>query len=175
VGDIAVWVAGFTGATAVLASWVTTLGNVRAVRVQAAASAQVQHRERVRELRRAAYLDVMEHAHVIGEWYRRVREAFYDIADPDRQLTRLEELRSELREAYDPLMHGVRVVVLEGPRAAAVAAQAVLDAAQEANRGLWRVTCQDADARDRFVDMQEAYLRRLGQFVEAARAGMEAS
>jgi hypothetical protein len=170
-----VWVAGFTGGTAVLASWVTTLGNVRAVRVQAAASAQVQHRERVRELRRAAYLELMEQAHVIGELYRRVRGAFHDIAEPDRQLTRFEELRAELRDAYDPLMHGVRVVVLEGPRATAEAAQAVLDAAQQANRCLWRITSGDADARTRFVDLQEAYLRRLGQFVEVARAAMEAS
>lgn len=46
--DIAVWVAALTGGTAVLASWVTNLGNVRAARVQAEASAQAQHRGRVR-------------------------------------------------------------------------------------------------------------------------------
>ncbi|MGW7079764.1 hypothetical protein [Streptomyces sp. NPDC054866] len=37
-GDIAVWVAALTGGTAVLASWVTNLGNVRTARVQAEAS-----------------------------------------------------------------------------------------------------------------------------------------
>ncbi|MFJ2234837.1 hypothetical protein [Streptomyces sp. NPDC087859] len=174
-GDIAVWVAALTGGTAVLASWVTNLGNVRAARVQAEASAQAQHRGRVRELRRAAYLGLMEHAHVSGELYRRVRDAFYRITDPGQQLTRFEELRSELREAYDPLMHSVRVVVLEGPFAAAEAAQGVLDAAQKVNRCLWRITCGDADARDHFIELQGAYLRDLGRFVEAARAAMEAS
>ncbi|MEV7739143.1 hypothetical protein AB0O75_45135 [Streptomyces sp. NPDC088921] len=129
----------------------------------------------MRELRRAAYLGLMEHAHVSGELYRRVRDAFYRITDPGQQLTRFEELRSELREAYDPLMHSVRVVVLEGPSATAEAAQGVLDAAQEVNRCLWRITCGDADARDHFVELQGAYLRDLGRFVEAARAAMEAS
>lgn len=168
------WVAAFTGGTAVLASWVTNLGNVRAAQVQAEASAQAEHRGRVRELRRAAYLELMEHAHVIGELYRRVMDAFIQVADPDQQLTRFEELRSELREAYDPLMHSVRVVTLEGPPPTAEAAQGVLDAAQQVNRCLWRITCGDADARARFDEIQRAYLRCLGRFVEAARAAMEA-
>ncbi|MGW4576622.1 hypothetical protein [Streptomyces tendae] len=174
-GDIAVWVAALTGSTAVLASWVTNLGNVRAARVQAEASAQAQHRGRVREVRRAAYLGLMEHAHVSGELYRRVRDAFYRITDPEQQLARFEELRSELREAYDPLMHSVRVVLLEGPSATAAAAQDVLDTAQKTNRCLWRMTCGDADARERFVELQGTYLRDLGRFVETARAAMEAS
>ncbi|MGC2999799.1 hypothetical protein ACPF8X_15885 [Streptomyces sp. G35A] len=29
-------------------------------------------------------------------------DAFHQVADPDQQLTRFEELRSELREACDP-------------------------------------------------------------------------
>ncbi|MGW1901258.1 hypothetical protein ACWCQB_28400 [Streptomyces hirsutus] len=173
--DSAMWVAALTGGTAVFASWVTNLGNVRAARVQAEASAQAQHRERVRESRRAAYLEMMEHAHVIGELYRKVMDAFHQIADPDQQLTSFEELRSELREAYDPLMHSVRIAVLEGPSTTAEAAQAVLDAASKANRRLWHITCGDADARTHFDDVQVVYLRCLERFVEVARASMEAS
>ncbi|MER6567143.1 hypothetical protein ABT288_13315 [Streptomyces sp. NPDC001093] len=173
-GDSAVWIAAFTGGTAVFASWVTNLGNVRAARVQAEASAQAQHRERVRELRRSAYLELMEQAHVIGELYRRVVEALNQITDPDQQLTRFEELRSELREAYDPLMHSVRVVVLEGPPATAEAAQTVLDTAREVNRCLWHITCGDVDARPRFHEVQETYLGCLGRFVDTARSAMEA-
>ncbi|MER6296289.1 hypothetical protein [Streptomyces althioticus] len=174
-GDSAVWVAAFTGGTAVLASWVTNLGNVRAARVQAEASAQAQHRGRVRELRRAAYLELMGSAHIVGELYRRVFDVFHQITDPDQHLTRFEELRSELREAYDPLMHSVRVVVLEGPSATAEAAQAVLNAARETNRCLWRITCGDADARASFDEVQGAYLRCLARFVDAARAAMATS
>jgi hypothetical protein len=174
-GESAVWVAALTGGTAVLASWVTNLGNVRAARVQAEASAQAQHRRQVRELRRAAYLELMGHAHIVGELYRRVLDAFHQIADPGEQLTRSEEVRSELREAYDPLMRSVRVVVLEGPCATAEAAQAVLNAARETSRSLWRITCDDADARAHFDEVQGAYLRCLGAFVDAARAAMDAS
>jgi hypothetical protein len=174
-GDSAVWVAALTGGTAVFASWVTTLGNTRAARVQAEASAQAQHREQVRALRRGAYLELMEHAHVVGELYRRVLDAFHQMSDRDQQMTRFEELRTELREAYDPLMHSVRVVVLEGPSATAEAAQAVLDAARETSRCLWRITRDDADARARFDVVQGSYLRCLGRFVDTARVTMEAS
>lgn len=169
------WVAAFTGGTAVFASWVTNMGNVRAARVQAEASAQAQHRGRVRELRRAAYLEVMERAHVMGELYRRVLDALHELTIPDQQLTRLEELRAELREAYAPLMQSVRVVVLEGPSATAEAAQAVLDAALKVNRCLWHITRGDQDARTRFDEVQGAYRRCQGRFVETARAAMESS
>ncbi|MFE0180873.1 hypothetical protein [Streptomyces olivaceus] len=174
-GDSAVWVAALTGGTAVFASWVTNLGNVRAARVQAEASAQAQHRGHVRQSRRAAYLELMGHAHIVGELYRMALDAFHQITDPGHQLTRFEELRSELREAYDPLMHSVRIVVLEGPSATAEAARAVLSAARETNGCLWRITCDDADARARFFEVQGAYLQCLGRFVDAARAAMEAS
>ncbi|WP_019074165.1 hypothetical protein [Streptomyces hokutonensis] len=170
--DSAVWVAAFTGGTAVLAGWVTNLGNVRAARVQAEASAEAQWRGRVRELRRAAYLDLMAHAHVTGELYRRVIDAFVQLADPERLLNRIDELRTELREAYDPFMHSVRVVVLEGPPDTADAAQAVLEAAKRVNRALWRLSLGEADARARFDEAQEAYLPCLGRFVEAARVAM---
>jgi hypothetical protein len=174
-GDEAAWIAALTGGTAVLASWVTNLGNVRAARVQAEASAAAQQRGRVRELRRGAYLDLMAQAHVTGELYRRVVDAFVQIAEPEQVLRRVEELRTELREAYDPLMHSVRVVVLEGPSSAADAAQAVLEAAKVTNRALCRVSLGEADARARFDEAQAAYLPCLARFVEAAREAMGAS
>lgn len=72
-------------------------------------------------------------------------------------------------------MHSVRLVVLEGPRDTAEAAGAVLNAARETNRCLWRITCDDADARARFDEVQGAYLRCLARFVDAAREAMELS
>ncbi|WP_405908650.1 hypothetical protein OG742_29965 [Streptomyces sp. NBC_00828] len=127
--DSVVWVGVFTGATAVLASWVTTLGNARAAKVQAEASAQVQRRDRVRETRRAAYLELMEQAHITGQLYWRVGDAFVQLVDPAERLTRIQELRTELRGAFDPLMRCVRVIVLEGPAPAAEAAEALMAAA----------------------------------------------
>ncbi|MEU6550150.1 hypothetical protein ABZ915_07630 [Streptomyces sp. NPDC046915] len=48
-GDSAVWVTAFTGGTAVPASWVTNLGDVRAARTKVEGSARAQHRQQVRE------------------------------------------------------------------------------------------------------------------------------
>ncbi|MEW2574006.1 hypothetical protein [Streptomyces sp. NPDC047070] len=101
VGDSTVWVTVFTGGTAVLASWVTTLGNARAARVQAEVSIEGQRRDHVRSSRRNAYLDLMEQAHVIGELYWRVGDAYGQLADHAARLPRIEETRVQLRVAFD--------------------------------------------------------------------------
>ncbi|WP_327694760.1 hypothetical protein [Streptomyces sp. NBC_00459] len=172
--DVAVWVAAFTGGTAVLASWVTNLGNVRAARAQAEASALAQQRDRVRELRRAAYLDFMERAHVLGELYWRAESRFVQATDPDQLLTGLQELRGELRGAYDPLMRSVRVISLEGPAAPAEAAGTVLEAAADTSRALWRFTLGEPEAQARFDEGHQRFKHLLAQFVEAAREAMTA-
>lgn len=172
-GDSALWVAALTGGTAVLASWVANLGNVRAARTQAEASARAQHRQRVREGRRAAYLELMERAHVMGELYRRVVDARFQLGEGEHFLTRVQELRAAVREAYDPLMRSVRAIALEGPAEAAGAAQGVLAAATEVSRSLWHVSFGEDGARARFDAAREVYLHSLERFVEAARAAME--
>ncbi len=174
VADGAMWVAALTGGTAVLASWVTNLGNVRAARAQAESSALAQERGRVRELRRAAYLELMEQAHVTGELYWRAVFAFAQLDDADELLTRIQELRGELRDAYDPLMRSVRVIALEGPGEVAGAAESVLEAAAETNRTLWHFVLGEAGARERFDERQGEFKRVLAGFVAAAREGMGA-
>ncbi|WP_171064704.1 hypothetical protein [Actinomadura soli] len=52
--DSSALVAIVTGGTAVLAGWVTSLGNARAARVQARTTAEAQHRAELRASRRAA-------------------------------------------------------------------------------------------------------------------------
>lgn len=167
----AVWVGAFTGATAILASWITTRGNARAARVQAEASAQAQRHVHVREVRRAAYLDLMEQAHLTGQLYWRVEDAYVQLAG-DARLVRINELRDQLRTAFDLMMRCTRIVVLEGPLAVATAAEAVQDAAQEANRALWRVTCGDPNARERFKDSERSFKQRLKEFNKAAQTVM---
>ncbi|MFC9846519.1 hypothetical protein ACFWFF_18930 [Streptomyces sp. NPDC060223] len=174
--DSVVWVGVFTGATAVLASWVTTVGNARAAKVQAEASAQAQQRGRVREIRRAAYLDLMEQAHITGQLYWRVGDAFYQLPDPADQLTRIQELRTELRSAFDPLMRCVRVIVLEGPAPAAEAAEVLLAAAAEANGALAGVSDDDnPQSRARFEETHGVFRDRLEQFIGEARTAMVAA
>ncbi|MER5258193.1 MULTISPECIES: hypothetical protein [unclassified Streptomyces] len=170
--DSAVWVAVFTGGTAVMASWVTTIGNARAAKVQAETSVQVQYRDRVRSSRRNAYLDLMEQAHVTGELYWRVGDAYVQLADQAARLTRIEELRTQLRDVFDPLMRCVRVIVLEGPEAVAQAARGVLEAASEANSALWRVAQEDPQALERFDEAQQRFRDRLDEFIEAAHAAV---
>ncbi|MFF0966865.1 hypothetical protein ACWDQO_12605 [Streptomyces sp. NPDC003703] len=172
--DSALWVAVLTGGTAVLASWVTNLGNVRAARTQAHTAALAQHRERVREGRRAAYLELLGRAHVMGELYRRVVDAHFRYGDSDPFLARVQELRDEMRQAYDPLLRAVRAISLEGPAGAAASSRAVLAAATEASRSLHDVSLGEAGARLRFDAAREAYLGALDRFAEAARTAMEA-
>ena len=106
--DEALWVAVLTGGTAVLASWVTSLGNARAARIQAEASAQTQQQSRSRETRRTAYLEFIEQAHITGELYWRLGDVYAQLTDPDEQLVRIQQLRADLRDAFDPLSRCAR-------------------------------------------------------------------
>jgi hypothetical protein len=170
--DSTVWVAVFTGGTAVLASWVTSQGNARATRVQAEASARVQNDGRIRETRRAAYLELIEQAHVIGELYWRLGDVYAQLSDADAQRARVEELRIDLRDAFDPLMRCARVIVLEGPASVADAAEAVKLAASEANTALWMVSQDGPGARERFDEAHRVFRFKLDGFIVAARAAM---
>jgi hypothetical protein len=117
----------------------------------------------------------MEQAHRTGELYWRGGDACAQLSDPEDRLTRLQEHRVELRDAFDPLMRCVRVIVLEGPAPVAEAAEAVQSAALEANRALWRVTTGVAEAHQNFTDAHGVFRRRLKRFTVAARDAMTAS
>lgn len=80
--DNALRVAVLTGGTAVAASWVTSRGNARAARIQAEASAQAQQLSRAREVRRTAYLEFIEQAHITGELHWRLGDIYAQLADP---------------------------------------------------------------------------------------------
>jgi hypothetical protein len=171
--DSAVWVTAFTGATAVLASWVTSQGNARASRIQAEASARAQQHGHIREVRRTAYLELMEQAHITGEFYWRLGDVYVQLTDADAQLVRIEQLRADLRDAFAPLMRCVRVVVLEGPLPVAEAAEALQQAAAAANSAMRRISLSEADARSRFEEAHSHFRRRLESFIEAARAATD--
>jgi hypothetical protein len=171
-GDGALWIAALTGGTAVLASWVTSRGNTRAARVQAEASAHAQHRIKARELRRTAYLELIEQAHLVGELYWRLGDVYAQLTDPVDQLARIEQLRADLRNAFDPLSRCVRVVVLEGPPTAADAAEQVRQAATNTNRALSLISKGESDARERFDDAHRLFRADLEGFIEAARGAI---
>ncbi|MFF5365639.1 hypothetical protein [Streptomyces sp. NPDC013187] len=110
-GDIGLWIAGLTGATAVLASWVTSRGHTRAARLQAEVSAAAQDEARRREVRRASYLAFLEQAHLMGVEYRQT-PSILRIEDLGLRRTRIEEHRARLREVFGPFRHTGQVATL---------------------------------------------------------------
>lgn len=173
--DSAMWVAVLTGGTAVLAGWVTSHGNARAARIQAEASARAQDHSRIRELRRTAYLELIEQAHVMGELYWRLGDVYAQLTDPDAQSARIHELRTDLRDAFDPLMRHVRVIVLEGPAFVAEAAEAVQQAASKSNSALAKVSQGEPGASEHFDEAHRVFRLQLDGFIVAARAAMNDS
>lgn len=170
--DSTLWVAVLTGGTAVLASWVTSRGTARAARVQAEASADAQQREKVRELRRSAYADLMEQAHITGELYYRVGDAYVQNPDATGHLVGIESIRNSLRDAFDPLMRSVRIITLEGPRTTAEAAEALKNAASTANSVLWTLSRGESEAQETFDEAHERFRVKLDEFIASARAAM---
>ena len=170
--DEALWVAVLTGGTAVLASWVTSRGNARAARVQAEASAQTQQQSRSRETRRTAYLEFIEQAHITGELYWRLGDVYAQLTDPDEQLVRIQQLRADLRVAFDPLSRCARVIILEGPASVVEAAETVKQAVSDANHVLWELSRAESGAREGFDEAYRIFRVRLNEFIEAAQAAM---
>jgi hypothetical protein len=168
------WVAVLTGGTAVLTGWVTSHGNARTARIQAEASARAQDHSRTRELRRTAYLEVIEQAHIMGELYWRLGDAYVQLTDADAQLAWIEDLRAKLRDAFDPLTRCVRVTILEGPASVAKAAEDVRQAASKSNGALYLISENEPGARDNFDEAHRIFRLRLTKFIEAARAAVNA-
>ncbi|MFE0146237.1 hypothetical protein ACFWY5_03805 [Nonomuraea sp. NPDC059007] len=167
--DSAMWVAILTGGTAILAGWVTSLGNARTVRIQAEASARAQHYTQIREARRTAYLEFLEQAHITGELYYRLGDIYIQVTQQQEQLVRIQDLRTALRNAYDPLARCARVVLLEGPEVIAERVEAVKRAATDANGALWFIAQEAPEARSRFDNAHQAFRDQLQSFIETAR------
>ncbi|GAA3572271.1 hypothetical protein GCM10022419_061430 [Nonomuraea rosea] len=138
--------------------------NARTARIQAETAAKAQQHGQIREARRTAYLEFLEQAHITGELYYRLGD------EADEKLAKLQELRTALRDAYDPLARCARVVLIEGPEAVAAKAGAVREAVAEANGALWHLAQDAPEARSRFDDAHRVFRDRLQSFIETARA-----
>ncbi|MBB5926486.1 hypothetical protein [Streptomyces echinatus] len=168
--DSALWVAVFTGGTAVLASWVTSRGTASAVRIQVEATSRAQQGDHIRQSRRAAYADVIERAHETAELYFQVKGA---LTRSDEQLVRhIAALRGELRVAFDPLMRCIRLVVLEGPARVAEAAEALSQSVITANRALHPLEQAGEGAQAAYEVAEAEFHRRLEKFTAAAREAL---
>ncbi|KIZ14920.1 hypothetical protein [Streptomyces natalensis] len=171
-GDSTIWtvaIAALTGGTAVLASWVTSRGSTQAARIQAETAARSQRAERLRESRRAAYLDLIERTHLMGE-------LFWEISTTLR-LPHSEERTAALGALYDrqiseyaKIRRCARVVELEGPPGAAAAALAVQKATGPFHAALKAALDGERDSPRAFDDAFSPFWKALEDFVDAARA-----
>ncbi|MGP3942335.1 MULTISPECIES: hypothetical protein [Streptomyces] len=172
--DSTFWIAALTGGTAVLASWVTSRGNTRAARIQADTAVLAQRAERLRDSRRSAYLDLIEQTHSIGELYWEIA-AVQRAAEAGRRPAlqdELDELAERERDEYGKLRRCVRVVELEGPAAAATAANALQKATGPFHRALGAMRSGEPEAPQRFHDAFRPFWQALTDFVEAAKTAL---
>lgn len=77
-----------------------------------------------------------------------------------------------MRDAFDPLSRCARVIILEGPAPVVEAAEAVKQAALDANHVLWEISQAESGARERFDAAYRIFRVRLSEFIEAAQAAM---
>lgn len=181
-GDSTLWtvaIAALTGGTAVLASWVTSRGSTQAARIQAEIVAQSQRAERLRESRRAAYLDLIEQTHRIGELFWEISAALRLPASAERTAALKELYDRELAE-YARMRRCARVVELEGPASAAATALALQQATgpffaafkAEWDAGAGARSGDTDNRQDNCREFEAAYdpfWKALEDFVDAAR------
>ncbi|MFG2220500.1 hypothetical protein ACGFN1_37840 [Streptomyces sp. NPDC048685] len=157
-----------TGATAILASWVGSRGSTRAAQIQAQASRAVQEAESARVSRRAAYIEVIHRAHVVGERFIYVLPAV-SLSDPTARSLGLREVLQQHSQLHAEMMRAVHTAHLEGP-----------DEVVQASGRLERASMQvylaiDAMAEDAAVhspDFDEGYFtfwEALNDFTSVAR------
>ncbi|MEU9115702.1 hypothetical protein AB0D04_28945 [Streptomyces sp. NPDC048483] len=161
-------IAALTGGTAVLASWVTSRGSTRAARIQAEIAAGAQRAERLRESRRAAYLDLIEQTHLMGE-------LLWEIGDTLRlpgsaaRTTALGELHVRQVAEYVKIRRCARVVELEGPPRVADAALAVQKRTGPFHAAITAALAGETDTHPAFDAAFSPFWKALENFVDAAR------
>jgi hypothetical protein len=170
--DNTLWVGVLTAGTAVVASWVTSRGTARAARIQAQTAAISQQTDRIRAVRRAAYVDVIEQAQRMGDLYWKVTDAQGD-PDEDNRISVLKDLRLRLRDEYAVLRHRVAVVDLEGPQDVAAAAHRLRRATSGNYRALEAMIGGEADASRRFDECYAPFWQAVSAFVQSGREALQ--
>jgi hypothetical protein len=99
-----------TATVALMASWLTSRATISAARVNVTSNAQTQRRERARDLRRTAYVDLLTY---VAEVRWRVRDLIHRAGAGDE--TALIDFRSGRNVVGGELARRRYVVYLEGP------------------------------------------------------------
>ncbi|WAZ23023.1 hypothetical protein STRCI_004335 [Streptomyces cinnabarinus] len=111
--DSTLWVAAITGGTAVVASWMTGQYTTRAAREQAQCSADAHRQEKLREIQRTAYLDLIQHAQSLAPMERNISELIELPASEERTAELKKQIVVAHKARFDFLALK-RVIFLEG-------------------------------------------------------------
>ncbi len=87
-------------------------------------------------------------------------------------MRRIEELRGELRVAFDPLMRCIRLAILEGPTSVAEAAEALSKSVITANRALHPLERSGEGAQAAYESAEAEFHRQLERFTASAREAL---
>jgi hypothetical protein len=172
-GDNTLWVAVLTGATAILASWVTSRGQTRAARMQAEFTAAAQRRDRLREVRRIAYLDLIQHLQSLRPIRFRIKES-NEVTDPDQRIAGLREQLVAMRHGQDQFLNLLRVIAVEGPSPVIACAESLGESISSARKDIEALIDGHTEAIDRFELHFSEGSENLQRFIEAVRAALDA-
>ncbi|MFE0450394.1 hypothetical protein ACFW2D_03745 [Streptomyces sp. NPDC058914] len=167
--DNSLLVAALTGVTAItassLASWLTSRGNAHAARIQVSDASAAQRREGTRQTRRAAYLDLIEHAQAVADGLRGVSGL---------STTEYEGALASHRDRHQRLRRAVTLIDLEGPATVQVAASNLLIMSGTLSTALAAMT-ENASRENRreFQETLRSYIRLIRPFVDSAAAALD--
>jgi hypothetical protein len=171
-GDSGWWVAVVTSATALGASWITTRGNARSVRVEAEVSAHAGHVTEARNRRRDAYRELSAAVHGLSEVLWRMEEAEHVRTSAER--TRIvADMHAASRRGLGDVTKASRDVLLEGPKAVADAAADLRRRALDVTLLLLSLQDGTEAGRSDYDDAYQAFRAQHVRFIDLAREALE--
>ncbi|MEU8467963.1 hypothetical protein AB0F30_08550 [Streptomyces sp. NPDC029006] len=171
-GDGNWWVALVTGATALGASWITTRGNARSVRVEAEVNAHADHIAEARNRRRDAYRDLSTAVHALSEVFWKMEVV--DLAQTRAERVELiDRMHVASRRCVSEVTRTSRDVCLEGPAAAAKAAGELGRRAVDTHLLLIGLHDGTEETRSAYDDAYRGFTEQHVHFLDVARAALE--
>lgn len=135
-------------------------------------AATTQRRDRLREIRRAAYLDLIQHTQSQREILWRIRDIM-QLTDPEQRLAGLKEQFRAAQHGYDTFLRFSRVVAVEGPPQVTARAELLRQALARARKDIKSLAQGNLTAmQDLEVHNREAH-EALMSFIEEVRIALD--
>ncbi|MGW7244641.1 hypothetical protein [Streptomyces sp. NPDC054804] len=169
--DATVWIAALTGATAIVASWVASRGAARAAEIASQSAAQERRVEKLRETRRAAYVDLITQAHTMESLYWEIKEAV-KISDPTAQQRAIADLRVREHHEFETMCRIARIIELEGPDDVGSAGRALRRSTAPFFEALNALAEGNAEAMTLFEESYRPFWDALTEFITSAAGAL---